>query len=231
MTWWGWLRHSYPLHGNTSLQYCLHICSKKFDVQVSLFDDWVHTLSIRSRREVMSRIDVRSRQFVLYLKSSIIYPKVSRSVRKTTVLDVMRRLLQNKNMMVSTRRNEQVYCRKNVKCFLGFWGMTIFLLVSLIYDSGQSKSLLHFYLEHNSRRSGPDTGYYYLNDGFITLIPQNCTAGLRIWSKASIWFLLKHICAWSNGHKPVRVQDGVVFDGSYMNIAYIKFSLRVRQLF
>ena len=32
---------------------------------------------------------------------------MERSVRKTTVLDVMRRLLQSKNMMVSTRRSEQ----------------------------------------------------------------------------------------------------------------------------
>ena len=34
------------------------------------------------------------------------YDLVERSVRKTTVLDVMRRLLQSKNMMVQTRRSE-----------------------------------------------------------------------------------------------------------------------------
>uniref|UniRef100_A0A7S0MPH6 Tubulin gamma chain n=1 Tax=Cryptomonas curvata TaxID=233186 RepID=A0A7S0MPH6_9CRYP len=45
--------------------------------------------------------------FLMTGYTPLAYDLAERSVRKTTVLDVMRRLLQNKNMMVSTRRTEQ----------------------------------------------------------------------------------------------------------------------------
>lgn len=45
--------------------------------------------------------------FLMTGYTPLAYDLVERSVRKTTVLDVMRRLLQSKNMMVSTRRSEQ----------------------------------------------------------------------------------------------------------------------------
>lgn len=67
------------------------------DAATAFPHDRLHSVNHRQRREQRHRFPLRSFQFILRfsLKQTV-------NVRKTTVLDVMRRLLQPKNMMVST---------------------------------------------------------------------------------------------------------------------------------
>ena len=52
------------------------------------------------------------------------------AVRKTTVLDVMRRLLQPKNMMVSTSMDKKVnHCYISILNIIQVWPLTHFFLV------------------------------------------------------------------------------------------------------
>jgi len=56
---------------------------------------------------VASLIPTPRCHFLMTGYTPLAFELAERSVRKTTVLDVMRRLLQNKNMMVSTRKSDQ----------------------------------------------------------------------------------------------------------------------------
>ena len=79
------------------------------------------------------------------------------AIRKTTVLDVMRRLLQPKNMMVSTSQVRKVqttwfpFLHKNIHVFN--FSDHVFSPVS-----GQKfRPLLHLHSEHHPGRSRPDS--------------------------------------------------------------------------